>query len=578
MPSFDLFQISQNEITDLDNSVSSMIGKLKKLKEQNPNLNNKEVFELYKNKNIEFLTHLLSVRAVRTDTFRLNAINYLLDNPFTFQSEYNRVIEDANNGKVDLDNIDDLNFPLNAKECRRTHVIDSIYSARNEYNKFLNELGITPYKATMIDLRSMKKQHNLRSGDVTLEVAKFLKMTEFERVMHITKLNKENFEQTVRNNYIETILGYVNHFKEMGYIDEYLQNQHKKFPTSLYLTMDDIDSFFTKENLKTLNLTKLAALYAFYANRYTKELERLETLNFCLVSGYSLDDFMEAEDPTKVIPEFLKAPLIKEQKYISDISERLLAINRAEVLAKQKFSTTDTSYSSTMDLSKMIPESELKEYMSTFQRKKREFYGMIQGTFNLKNHTVNQYQSKDASLLSLLSCIATYPSSVKNWGIVAKNDSINPNHNYQKVNFDLKGFNMPLRVHIPTDMLKDFAREYLESNYISVYEGTTDFKYMGLNLPVSIFLGQPERIIKSLHEKVDPIDDSKPLSDNDRLFAHLLYIADQDTDNIPTHLKSMVSEKKNGKRKQRLKFVKKYASLKTGEVLNERQYSNVKDR
>ena len=552
MPSFNLFQISQNEITDLDISVSSMIGKLKKLKEQNPNLSNEEVFELYKNKNIEFLTHLLSVRAVRTDTFRLNAINYLLDNPFTFQSEYNRVIEDANNGKVNLDNIDDLNFSLNAKECRRTHIIDSIYSARSEYNRFLNELGITPYKATMIDLRSMKKHHNLRSGDATLEVAKFLKMTEFERVMHITKLNKENFEQTVRNNYIETILGYVNHFKEMGYFDEYLQNQHKKYPSSLHLTMDDIDSFFTKENLKTLN--------------------------FCLVSGYSLDDFMEAEDPTKVIPEFLKAPLIKEQKYISDISERLLAINRAEVLAKQKFLTTDTSYSSTMDLSKMIPESELKEYMSTFQRKRREFYRMIQGTFNLKNHTVNQYQSKDASLLSLLSCIATYPSSVKNWGIVAKNDSINPNHNYQIVNFDLKGFNMPLRVHIPTDMLKDFAREYLESNYISVYEGTTDFKYMGLNLPVSIFLAQPERIIKSLHEKVDPIDDSKPLSDNDRLFAHLLYIADQDTDNIPTHLKSMVSEKKNGKRKQRLKFVKKYASLKTGEVLNERQYSNVKDR
>ena len=79
---------------------------------------------------------------------------------------------------------------------------------------------------------------------------------------------------------------------------------------------------------------------------------------------------MEAEGPTKVIPEFLKAPLIKEQNYISDISERILAINRAEVLAKQKFLTTDTSYTSVMDLNQMIPESELKEYMSTFQRKK----------------------------------------------------------------------------------------------------------------------------------------------------------------------------------------------------------------
>lgn len=578
MPSFDLFQISQYEIADFDSSVLCMINKLKKLKEKNPTLSNEEVFELYKNKNIEFLNHLLTIRAVRTDTFRLNAINYLLDNPFTFQSEYNQVIEDANNGKVDLDNIDNLNFSLNAKDCRRTHVIDSIYSARNEYNRFLNELGITPYKATKIDLRSMKKSHNLRNDDTTLEVAKFLKMTEFERVMHITKLNKENFEQTVKNNYIETILGYVNHFKEMGYIDEYLQNQHKKFPTSLYLTMDDIDSFFTRENLKTLSLTKLAALYAFYANRYTKELERLETLNFCLASGYKLDDFMEAEDPTKVIPEFLKAPLIKEQNYISDISERILAINRAEVLAKQKFLTTDTSYTSVMDLNQMIPESELKEYMSTFQRKKHEFYDMIHKTFTLKNHTANQYYSKDSSLLSLLSCIATYPSSVKNWGVVAKNNSINPNHNYQIVNFDIKGFNMPLRVHFPTDMLKDFAREYLESNYISVYEGDTDFKYMGLKLPVSLFLAQPDRVITSLHEKVDSIDDSKPLSDNDKLFAHLLYIAEKDSDTIPTHLKTMVSEKKNGKKKQKLKFVKRFASLKTGEVLNERQYSNVKDR
>ena len=203
---------------------------------------------------------------------------------------------------------------------------------------------------------------------------------------------------------------------------------------------------------------------------------------------------------------------------------------------------------------------------------------MIHKTFTLKNHTANQYYSKDSSLLSLLSCIATYPSSVKNWGVVAKNNSINPNHNYQIVNFDIKGFNMPLRVHFPTDMLKDFAREYLESNYISVYEGDTDFKYMGLKLPVSLFLAQPDRVITSLHEKVDSIDDSKPLSDNDKLFAHLLYIAEKDSDTIPTHLKTMVSEKKNGKKKQKLKFVKRFASLKTGEVLNERQYSNVKDR
>lgn len=576
MPSFEVFRASDGDIHNFDTAIKTTISKLKILKAQNPDLSNAEVYELYKSKNIEFLNYLLSLNPVRSDTYRLNAINKLLDTPFLFQSTYNSVIRDAAEGKVDLDDISGLNFSLNAEDCMRTHMIDSIHTTRKDVAHILDKLHLSPLQVAKISLKSFKTGN---ASKETLDVVKYLKKSESERCIENTKLYKSYFEDKVRKNYITTLLGYYSHFKQMGFIDDYLSNQNKKFPDDLCIKPEELDEFFTEESLNNLSITELSALYAYYANRYTKELQRLEVLNFCLSSNYDIDQFMEAENPEEIIPEFKKAMLINEKEFISDLSEELLARNKAKVMKQINFLTPTTSYSTSFDLVTEVPREVKEKYMKFFGRKEKEFYHMMQKTFELKNHTVNQYSSKDSSMLALLSCITANPNEVQNWGIILnENGTINLNHEYQLLGFDIKGLNMPLRLHLPTDMIIDFARENLNSSFFPIYLGGDDFMFGFQNLPAAILTKQPKRIKDNIEHHLGNVINPDNPTFTDKLYSHLNYIANPSKENFPNHLRTKVTEGKKGKKKTYLKHVKQYVSLKTKEILTERQLAMHKEK
>ena len=582
MSNLSLFKATDRDRNNLDRSLINIVSKLKKYKLQYPGLSNQELFEQYKKDNIDLLDLLLTQRSVRSDTFRLNAINTLLDNNNTFLRIYNEVLRDARDGKIDLTDISGLNFTLNSEECLRTHVIDGIYSARNELQQNIEIMGITPYRFQKLYIKSLKKSDFSKE---TIDTLAYLKKSEFDRITIMTKTYKEKFENTLKQTYATTIMYYYEHFKKLGFIDTYILNQMKKFPDALHVNIDDLDNFFTPENLDNLGITELSALYAFYSNRFTKELQELETLNFCLTSGYSLDKFMEAEDPSTVIPEYMKAPLINEQKFISAISDELLAKNRAEVMQMQSFLAPENTYTSSFDLSTAVPENVRKEYMKVFGRKESDFYYIMTQTFNLRNHTLNQYFSKDASLLALLSTIASNKDSVQNWGVIVdrnecgeEQEKVNLKRDYLLLGFDIKGLNMPLRLHIPTDTVKDFAREYLESEYIPVYEGDYDFRYMTRPLSTPLLFGQPDRIVETLQTKVDSRDKSRPLYQSDKLYSHLLYLSNPSERTFPDHLKTEVLEGKKGKKKKKLKQLKRFVSVKSGDILTEKQLNTMKHK
>lgn len=567
-----IFKTSNRNIENFDTSIKNIVSKLKKYKLQYPDLSNEELFEKYKEDNIELLNHLLSKRAVRSDTFRLNAINSLLASDNTFRRIYSDVIRDAQAGKVNLDDISKLNFNLNSASCQRTHVIDGIYCVRKEMSKNLAMLKLTPFQFERLNLK--KLDLSTISKD-TIETLKYLKKSEYDRIVESTKLYKAHFESNLKENYIQTLMYYYEYFKKLGYMDNYLQIQMKKYPSDLQITFNEIDEFFTPENLNQLGITELAALYAFYSNRFTKELQEVETLNFCLAKGYSIDEFMEAEDPSKVIPEFMKAPIINEQDFIAEVSDNLLCKSRVESERKQSFLNPDNTYSSTFDLNTDIPEDIQNQYVELFGKKKTDFYKVMSKTFVLRNHTSNQYVAKDASMLSLLSTIATYGNKVQNWGIILDKDSdgnekdkLNVNSDLLLLGFDIKGLNMPLRLHIPTDMVKDFSREYLNSEYFPVYEGDTDFKIGSRHLPTHILMKQPNRILANIKTKLS----KKELDINtQKLYSHLLYLNDPNETSLPDHLKTPVLEGKKGNKKQKLRHIKRYVSLKSGTILNERQ-------
>lgn len=567
MRGFELFKVSDKEVGKFDRSLNAFVSALKFLKTKYPNLSNEELLDLYKQKNLEFLNMLIRKKSVRSDTFRLNAINQLLDSPYHFKTVYNEVIRDAAEGKIDLTDISGLSFTLNKEDCQRTHVIDSIYAARKIKSDFLTSTGMTEYRLSKVDVRAIKRAGTMNKD--ALQYLTYIKQSELDRVIQDTKAYKTNFEKELRENYISTLVEMFSHFKELGYIDKYIANHNVKNPKELHFTMEDLDAFFNQESLDKLNLTELAGLYSFYSNRYTKELQDLEIGNFCLISGYSLDELMEAEDPSKVIPEIQKKPLIKEKEFLTTLTDSLLAREYAAANAKQTFTSPDTYYQSNIDLAALVDEK--KEYKDMFGKNQRTFYSMLSKVFAIRNHTRNQYISKDYSLLSTLSTLVDPYSKVKNWGIILDEDET-ADKNFVLLGFDIKGFNMPLRLHVPKDTLKDFAREYLNSEYVPVYEGDSDFSYACRKLSTPVLTKAPEKFKTYLQEKVSTINKAKPQYSNDRFYCHLLSLIDESADPIPDHLKTPVMEGKKGKKKEKLKHIKRYYSVKTGEVINERQF------
>ena len=147
-------------------------------------------------------------------------------------------------------------------------------------------MQINPYKLSKLDVKSLR---NYGFSKEVIDKITYLKKSEFERITIMTKEYKAHFEATLKQTYATTIMYYYEHFKKLGFINNYTLNQTKKFPQDLAVNVQDLDEFFTLDNLNKLGITELSALYAFYSNRYTKELQELETLNFCIASGYSLD-------------------------------------------------------------------------------------------------------------------------------------------------------------------------------------------------------------------------------------------------------------------------------------------------
>ena len=571
MPGLEMFQVTQGDISRFDRNINNFMYALKKFMEKHPELSSEEAVELYKNKNLEFLNTLLQRNSVRSDTFRLTAIDELLDSNYGFLACYNEVIRGINSGKYKLDEKSNLFFSLNREDCKTTHVLDSIIAARHQKAEFLKSMNLTEWQYDKFDLKKFIKGHPGQLDKETIATLQFYKKSEFERVVINTKEFKESFVQKIRDNYVDTISDYYTHFKEMGYMDKYLANHNSTFPSDLALTEEDLEKFFDKENLNTLPLTNLAALYAFYSNRYTKELQNLEDGMFVLSKGFSIDTLLSAETPSEEIPHLNKRVLIREKEFLTDLSDRILSGEYAKANSKENVEKTNQSFfSSTVDLRRY--EKENQEYQRIFGKKEKEFFQTLSQIFSLRNYTRNEYKLKDYSLLATLSTIAS-SKSVSNWGIILDDDY--PDSNFYLLGFDIQGLNMPLRLHIPKDMIEDFSREYFKSEFFPLYDGDSDFRYNFKKVSTPLLIGQPEKHRETLREKVSRINKEKPLTSNDKFYSHLLYLADKEFTSVPDHLKTTVVEGKKGKKKEKLKYVRNFVSLKTGEVFTEKQLPSI---
>ena len=164
----------------------------------------------------------------------------------------------------------------------------------------------------------------------------------------------------------------------------------------------------------------------------------------------------------------------------------------------------------------------------------------------------NLYEVKDMSAQALMVSLIDSDKNV-NWGYIPEKDekgrnSIQRGSKYVLIGFDLKGYNMPIKLHFEKDRIEKFLDGYTNNTAIPIYEGNEDVEINDefLTTQVLMKLSKKQRAgIKSALKNMSPDDERY------KYISHLNWM--MLPNRYPEHLKE------NGTRKPKAKI-----DIKTG--------------
>ena len=577
MSNFKIFSVSKLDELNFNRQIIDFVDNFKKLKEKNPNLSNQELLELMRKINNEFSEQVLDITSVRADTFRYHAMCELLSNRAEFKRIYAEVSAEVDKNPSLLNK--PLVFPLDLDKCKRVHIIDAIRAERQGQKEFLEKHNITKEQFNKIDFNKAITSRT-KEARANIKILKKMQKPEFDRIEEITRNFNNELPKSIKSNYVSLIKLHYNVLDQLGEISKLIEYNNSKLPEELHITKEYLDSYMTEESLSKLSFPELSALSSFYINKYTKVLRAFETGMFILNENYSIDDLLAAENPSTIIPNLNKKILINQKNILTSYCDDMLA----EAYSKKVMSDIN------IDLTKYNDGKD--EFMRLFGLTKDiEYFQKLKNVFDIREKTVGEYKLKDYSMIANLSVILQ-GKKVENWGLIEDdNNGYDINSDYVLLGFDIKNLNMPLRLHMPSDMFKSFVREHMKTELVPIYEGDKDFVQAfsdrGTFKRLSTFLlyrptAKGKAYLKSKNEEIQKKD---RVYVKDRLISHLYMISDSDAP-IADHLKEEVKSKKKannkGKNKHqkgnytapaqniKKKFYRRFFNIRTKQIENEK--------
>ena len=158
--------------------------------------------------------------------------------------------------------------------------------------------------------------------------------------------------------------------------------------------------------------------------------------------------------------------------------------------------------------------------------------------------------------------------SIQNWGIMRHEEGRLLNAKYVLIGVDLQGMNMPIRLHIPRDLLIECTPEINGIKVLPLYAGREDFI---IDYPMKNNNSRKSYITSSIFMPIEAQGKEKMKKilqyNQSNLSLHLAYI--YGVTDIPEHLKTEVVKHKKGKRIIKKEFKREYMKVDTKEIINE---------
>lgn len=405
--------------------------------------------------------------------------------------------------------------------------------ARNLFDKYKKETSKEPIresypfeikKAARLFIRETVNAMNVQDIEKT-----------YDKLDDFIDISGNYFANKLKKNYIQLLGKAGKFFKRYNLLEEYNLAYHKTMESlgiidikyevkgSKQKSEISIEDTFTEEYLEGLDLYTIMTLNAFWQNRMAKDSKRIHTAFYVIDKLHLLENETALDDVDAILDEDIK-----------ELIARKLFVNRLTTFKVRNYTDETSKFDSSL-------EERIEGYSREYNKKyNSNLEQEIANTEYEQANNENIYLIKEQSISNLIR-ILEEKANIPNWGIVPeRSDDINV-----LVSIDLPGYNMPISLHIPKDILvsslNSLNTEKVASEYayvIPVYDGHSDFerdnKYIPTNLLMPLSDTQKKTIVKLANktEKTDP---------NYNLLNHLAANAKGE---MASHLK--VAEIRNG--------------------------------
>lgn len=310
------------------------------------------------------------------------------------------------------------------------------------------------------------EMQRVKNGDLSIyDENKFIR----EQKDFLTKLHKR-YKGILTNGLVEGLVVKLQLLHDMGRFDEYTKQYNKlldRISLSSIFRVSEPEEIFkkliNKQNLDRLPVSDLLALNAFWTNRLTKEVERLNEAVYVLTKTDQMDMFFNGKEELGTLA--IRSGLAEYRTITSCLTDYKLKkkdnMQDVVTLNDERFAQVDVK------LEEIFSEEEIKEY----GKKKLDF--ILSSVLTLNNFSQLLYDQKDMMIENMV----TYLLSSDNYfnaGYVEEEN--NRKSSKSLIGVDLKGFNAPILLHYHKDKLKELVRNVTGGTVMPVYRGIKDLK------------------------------------------------------------------------------------------------------
>lgn len=477
------------ELFDDNRTISSEVERIEWVKKcwknflffaQNLPENNKKSIESSLKKEIEDLTIFLTdFGPTKSNFIRSTAQKYFTKNPMNFLETYKAVIDATQKDKNYFSKFNPYTYSYNPINFRTQFLVELIIDTRKA-NPQLKPGTKEEFKILQINLGKCDKLFEKRLKREYIQL--LVRLGEFIEKFDFLK----DYTNTFENKLVTPLDGsnYARRDENDNLIDNTLKGLSYQ-PHKTEANCISLDSVFSENYLNNLKFPKLVALAGFWINKVTKQIESLNDVLF-LTNEFNLWKYTNSNKKTLPLDDQqIKATLIKT-KFLSQLEDNLFKKVESLQLESPTLSQETIHKIFSNHFKQTIRKKEIN-YKKRFDRSLPEIPNELNHDLaefhEMSNTRYLLYRLKDICILNMVMGSIDHKFS-RNWGITSCN------RNKTNIVFDVEGLILPLQLHIPTNKLLAFCKEYTDSSVIQFYKGIKDFSIKEKN-------AKKDKLIKS---------------------------------------------------------------------------------